>query len=41
MFLEFSLEQNGVDLANITEIALLFDQRKTGTLFIVDLALVH
>jgi len=30
---------NGVDLTNITEIALLFDQHETGTLFIADLGL--
>jgi hypothetical protein len=35
------LEQlEGIDLANIAEIALLFDQTETGTLFFADLALV-
>ena len=31
----------GIDLSSITEIALLFDQTETGTLFIADLALVQ
>jgi hypothetical protein len=38
----FPLEQfEGVDLANIAEIALLFDQSETGTLFVADLELVR
>ena len=34
-------EFEGVDLANITEIALLFDQTERGTLFVADLELVR
>jgi hypothetical protein len=31
----------GIDLAKITEIALIFDQRDSGELFIADLALIR
>lgn len=35
------IDFSGIDLTGITEIALHFDQRETGSLFISDLALLH